>query len=329
MGVRLVSYSASALCHRRAASSSVAGPGPRRRCARTEQPTAAPSRELHRPADLDRDNEAADALDGPLQDAIARALRPPAHEGQNDGESKTPAGARLRDFLGETLRLLLGSVRLPEAGLASVDLADQDFAEPDRRRARQVGAVPNARPGRPWVRRPPQSDPAAALFCSGRRRHPLFPRLPQRLLLAYFLSTLAVAVTLMGTLPFLPHDGPESLRVKAILVTGELVLIGAVIVIVAAGRRGRWHERWMDTRALAEQLRHVRFLSLLGETNASRAFGRSSTEGAGWASWYLRATIRELGLPYGALDQACQRKVLLATRENGLTEQLDFNRKNS
>ena len=51
--------------------------------------------------------------------------------------------------------------------------------------------------------------------------------------LAYFLATFAVFVSLFGTLPFIPHDPPESLTVKAILVVIELAVIGTIIAIVA------------------------------------------------------------------------------------------------
>ncbi len=41
--------------------------------------------------------------------------------------------------------------------------------------------------------------------------------------------------------------------------------IGTIILIVWRGLNRRWHERWLNYRALAEMLRHGRFLAYVLE----------------------------------------------------------------
>ncbi len=92
--------------------------------------------------------------------------------------------------------------------------------------------------------------------------------------LCYFLSAVAVFIAL-GTV-FI-HDDPQTparevLGTKAIFVTCELIVIGTIILIVWRGLNRRWHERWLNYRALAEMLRHGRFLAYVGE------FGRTQSQ---------------------------------------------------
>ncbi len=79
----------------------------------------------------------------------------------------------------------------------------------------------------------------------------------------------------------------------------ELGLILAVIAITLWGRKRRWHNRWMDYRALAEELRQLQFLSLLGRTPSSvkvpTHLGTSDPSNK-WFNWYFRALSRQMGL---------------------------------
>jgi hypothetical protein len=150
--------------------------------------------------------------------------------------------------------------------------------------------------------------------------------------LCYFLSAVAVFIAL-GTV-FI-HDDPQTparevLGTKAIFVTCELIVIGTIILIVWRGLNRRWHERWLNYRALAEMLRHGRFLAYVGE------FGRTQTNAAGdrdvpWMLWYARATMREIGLPAAFLDAHYRQALLAATFKeeiDGSHGQLAYNRHN-
>jgi hypothetical protein len=86
-------------------------------------------------------------------------------------------------------------------------------------------------------------------------------------ILCYLLSALAVLVALFGVwLHVEPGKLPEDpLFGKWILVSVEIMIIVLIVTIYLTGRRQRWHERWIEYRALAEMLRDSRFLAYLAE----------------------------------------------------------------
>jgi hypothetical protein len=128
------------------------------------------------------------------------------------------------------------------------------------------------------------------------------------------------------------HDDPQTpardvLGTKAIFVTCELIVIGTIILIVWHGLNRRWHERWLNYRALAEMLRHGRFLAYVGE------FGRTQTNAPGdrdapWMLWYVRSTMREIGLPAALLDGSYRQTLLAATFKEEIEGQRAYNRQN-
>ncbi len=150
-------------------------------------------------------------------------------------------------------------------------------------------------------------------------------------IVAYLLSAAAVlcaviAVVLHGNLvlhPVVAHPGPSD-AVEApgneIFLIAEFTVIVLILLIVWFGRRRRWHARWLDYRTLAENLRHARSLAFVG------AFGsiHEAQRGPGgreppWTLWYIRATLREIGLPTAVLDDDYQVDILKATLEHEIT----------
>src|SRR5262249_23521462 len=147
--------------------------------------------------------------------------------------------------------------------------------------------------------------------------------------LCYFLSAVAVFIAL-GTV-FI-HDDPQApasdaLGTKAIFVGCELVVISVIILTVWLGLNRHWHERWLNCRALAETLRHGRFLAFVSEFGRLQASG-AGTRDAPWMLWYVRATMREIGLPGATIDGAYRRALLEATYQEeiaGPQGQLEYN----
>jgi hypothetical protein len=149
--------------------------------------------------------------------------------------------------------------------------------------------------------------------------------------LAYGLSTLAVAVALLGFLiPHVDHPlGHNAVPLsKIVLEFVELVLVGTIVSIVAWGQLGRWHDKWLDYRALAETLRHLRFLGPLGQYEKRAYMEAAARPGAGWVLWYFRATMRELALPAGDFGADYQRKVLSAVIPAELEPQIKYHADN-
>jgi hypothetical protein len=139
---------------------------------------------------------------------------------------------------------------------------------------------------------------------------------------SYFLSAVAVFIALGGV--FAVH-----IEQKALVVAAETLVIGVIIALIFFGRRRFWHERWLEYRALAESLRHGRFLAFLSE------FGRGHGGPPGltastpsWTLWYLRATMRELNLPSAVLDATYRWRILSATVTNEIDKQIQYHQEN-
>jgi hypothetical protein len=82
------------------------------------------------------------------------------------------------------------------------------------------------------------------------------------------------------------------------------VLVGLPTV----ARRGRWHQKWMEYRVLAELVRELRILIPLG---GARPLPRTSAHLASygdptrsWMYWQARAVARPIGLPEARVDGA-------------------------
>lgn len=159
----------------------------------------------------------------------------------------------------------------------------------------------------------------SALFYGGRHR--------SSTALNYILSTLAVLCALLG-IPSLVHKHRD---VAANL--GELVLIGFIIFITVRGAMGRWHERWIQYRILAERLRTARFLDLLGggrqHFTIPGHLGTYGNPANSWVYWHYRAVARAAGLPNSRFDGACLAAIQATCRDILIQGQIDYHAENA
>jgi hypothetical protein len=146
--------------------------------------------------------------------------------------------------------------------------------------------------------------------------------------LAYLLSVFAVASALTSFVLFGSGDHQAVPRGEIVLAGFELLFVALIVAIVRSGQIGRWHDRWLDYRALAEMLRHLRFLGLLGQYEKRAYLESAARPSAGWVLWYFRSTMRELGLPLGDLGPEYQRKILLAFTQAELNKQIEYHADN-
>ena len=112
----------------------------------------------------------------------------------------------------------------------------------------------------------------------------------------FTLAAIAVILALSGLL---------APALKLPIITGELVCVILILLNTHAGKRFGWHERWMDNRHLAEQLRALALTSVLGDLGLrihSNHTGRDAAAIPGWVGWLARATAREVGLPNKLAD---------------------------
>jgi hypothetical protein len=87
----------------------------------------------------------------------------------------------------------------------------------------------------------------------------------------------------------------------------EIACLGVVFSIVFLNHRGRWHERFIAYRLLAELFRKQQALALPGwslpATDASRVLGdHDDLPRDAWVGWYFHATVRAAPLPEGQLS---------------------------
>jgi hypothetical protein len=100
-------------------------------------------------------------------------------------------------------------------------------------------------------------------------------------------------------------------------------MIAAVILNTQVGVKHGWHRRWLDYRQLAERLRPMRSLKLLGVAAPRRdphaRFGERR-----WTEWYAAGMWRAMGSPSGRiLDPARLSKALT---EQELDPQIAYHR---
>ena len=145
-------------------------------------------------------------------------------------------------------------------------------------------------------------------------------------LIVYLLSALAVGLALIGL--FISHDlsGATQLGQKAWLVFCELLVLAVIWWLVRQGKTQAWHENWLDYRALAETLRHIRTLAMVGAHSRVSGGGDPMSTSSAWIIWYVRATTREIGLPGTVLDQDYFEKSLAAVRAFEIDEQIRYNK---
>ncbi|MFY9826982.1 MAG: hypothetical protein WAM82_36860 [Thermoanaerobaculia bacterium] len=117
--------------------------------------------------------------------------------------------------------------------------------------------------------------------------------------IVYILGALAIMYAFLAS----RSVGREAFAFSTI----ELLLILAILGITFWGRSRLWHQRWMDYRALAEQLRQMQFLSLLGRVTSSlyvQARLKLGDPTNKWFDWYFRAFSRQTGMIQARLDGA-------------------------
>ncbi|HXQ45542.1 MAG TPA: hypothetical protein VN806_02945 [Caulobacteraceae bacterium] len=188
----------------------------------------------------------------------------------------------------------------------------------------------------------------------------------------YLAAAVAVTLALTGLLPEIKllHDilgNAGSTAFKAALVSSELALIVSILWIWRRGAARQWHRRWLDYRRLAENLRHLRMLTLVGargtaprprapshhgvfethqdwldrltaavrgapaETVTASEDGRpvEALDKPDWVEWMLRAHERLLPLPNRAITAGYVAAVRDAVTDAELQDQIEWNTANA
>ena len=113
-----------------------------------------------------------------------------------------------------------------------------------------------------------------------------------------------IAIAFLGAMAVLVYSAlsrratlAAEIKIGALLPEGVILAIAAYRFFTPA-HDGRWHQRVIEYRAIAELLRHARFVYMLGAADRlERTADRSWREPDAWVGWYVRAILRELGFP--------------------------------
>ena len=93
----------------------------------------------------------------------------------------------------------------------------------------------------------------------------------------------------------------------------EMLITIAIILNATVGSRQEWHRRWLDYRQLAERLRPMRSLKLLGIAAPDPPGTATNPVPRRWIDWYASGIWRAIGCPAGSIDAfraACLAKAI-------------------
>ena len=109
---------------------------------------------------------------------------------------------------------------------------------------------------------------------------------------------LAATAVLLGLSSF------ALLATKTAVAVIEFLVALAVIFNTRFGVRHEWHRRWLDYRQLAERLRPLRSLKLLGVAAPDAPGSITNPVPRRWIDWYAAGVWRAMGCPNGTIDKA-------------------------
>ena len=112
---------------------------------------------------------------------------------------------------------------------------------------------------------------------------------------SFILGGIAVCIGLSGFMA--PHFRFE-------FAAAELLITFLIILNAWIGNRNEWHRRWLDYRQLAERLRPMRSLKLLGIAAPDPPGTNTNPVPLRWIDWYASSIWRGIGCPAGSLDQS-------------------------
>jgi len=117
---------------------------------------------------------------------------------------------------------------------------------------------------------------------------------------------------------------------KTLWIGAEVTIIILILNVTMAGQRGRWHEKWIDYRQLAEEMRQYRLYFLtLGRDGQHDDFPKGEAgETAGWVDWYMASARREAGMTSGEFDNHTIRSITMTILDEEIRPQIAYhNRK--
>nr|WP_298929922.1 hypothetical protein [uncultured Erythrobacter sp.] len=109
---------------------------------------------------------------------------------------------------------------------------------------------------------------------------------------------------------------------KWIFAAIEFAFLIGILLNTVIGQRSRLHGRWLETRRVAEYLRHAPALYTLGISRPGSAWPKVLR--SVWPEWYAKMVVRQLGLPEIRIDTAYLRDASAALNDHFVIPQRDY-----
>ena len=109
----------------------------------------------------------------------------------------------------------------------------------------------------------------------------------------------------------------------------EMLITIAIIVNAKIGTRLEWHRRWLDYRQLAERLRPMRSLKLLGIAAPDPPGTATNPVPKRWIDWYASGIWRAMGCPSGSIDRPRAAALAAAIADHEVAPQVDYHQRNA
>jgi len=116
---------------------------------------------------------------------------------------------------------------------------------------------------------------------------------------------------------------------KLLLAVAEMFITLAIIINTAVGIRQEWHRRWLDYRQLAERLRPMRSLKLLGIAAPDPPGSPANPIARRWIDWYAASIWRALGCPHGRIRPENAAELTEAIIVHELAPQVEYNQRSA
>jgi len=109
----------------------------------------------------------------------------------------------------------------------------------------------------------------------------------------------------------------------------EFVITLAIIVNTKVGTRNEWHRRWLDYRQLAERLRPMRSLKLLGLAAPDPPGTSTNPVPRRWIDWYAGGIWRAMGCPAGSMTAKRAAVLASAVAEYEIAPQVGYHERHA
>ena len=109
----------------------------------------------------------------------------------------------------------------------------------------------------------------------------------------------------------------------------EMLITIGIIVNARVGTKQEWHRRWLDYRQLAERLRPMRTLKLLGIAAPDPPGTETNPVPRRWIDWYAGGIWRAMGCSSGSINGQCANRLANAIADHEVAPQVAYHERHA